>query len=45
LGYRHLKGTITKLAKKCDQTGFTATTVIKKADAKAPKPPKPAKSA
>src|SRR5689334_14735138 len=33
----HVKGTITTLAKKCDQTGFTATTVIKKFDVKPPK--------
>jgi hypothetical protein len=32
-----LKGTITKLAKKCDQTGFQAATTIKKADIKPPK--------
>jgi hypothetical protein len=33
-------GKVTKLAKKCDQTGFTATITIKKADIKPPKPPK-----
>ena len=33
----HLKGKITKLAKKCDQTGFTATRTIKKFDIKPPK--------
>lgn len=33
----HLSGTITTLAKKCDQTGFTATVTIKKADIKPPK--------
>jgi hypothetical protein len=32
-----LKGTITTLAKKCDQTGFTATTTIKRAGIKPPK--------
>jgi hypothetical protein len=41
----NLKGTITTLAKKCDHTGFTAVTTIKKADIKAPKAPKPAESA
>ena len=41
----NLKGKVTKLAKKCDQTGFTAVTTIKKADIKPPKPPKPAESA
>lgn len=41
-GRTNLKGTITTLAKKCDQTGFTPTVTIKKADIKAPKPPKPA---
>jgi hypothetical protein len=41
----NLKGTITKLAKKCDQTGFTAVTTIKKATIKPPKAPKPAKAA
>jgi hypothetical protein len=30
-------GKVTFLAKKCDQTGFTATTTIRKADIKAPK--------
>jgi len=39
----HLEGTITTLAKKCNQTGFTATITIKKADIKPPKPPKPPK--
>ncbi|TMM07202.1 MAG: hypothetical protein E6G00_13940 [Actinobacteria bacterium] len=33
----HLSGKITKLAKKCDQTGFTATRTIKKFDIKPPK--------
>ena len=33
----HLSGTITTLAKKCDQTGFTATVTIQKADLKPPK--------
>jgi hypothetical protein len=32
-----LKGTITTLSKKCDQTGFTATTTIKRIDIKPPK--------
>ena len=32
-----LKGTITTLAKKCDQTGFTSTTTIRKANIKPPK--------
>jgi hypothetical protein len=44
----NLKGKVTTLAKKCDQTGFTPVTTIKKADIKppkAPKPPKPADSA
>jgi hypothetical protein len=41
----NLKGKVTKLGKKCDQTGFTAVTTIKKADVKPPKPPKPAESA
>jgi hypothetical protein len=36
----NLSGTITTLAKKCNQTGFTATITIKKADIKPPKPPK-----
>ena len=36
----NLSGTVTTLAKKCDQTGFTATITIKKADIKPPKPPK-----
>jgi hypothetical protein len=40
----NVKGKVTKLAKKCDQTGFTAVTTIKKADIKPPKPPKPAES-
>jgi hypothetical protein len=33
----HLSGTITTLAKKCNQAGFTATVTIKKADIKPPK--------
>ena len=33
----HLNGTITTLAKKCDQTGFTPAVTIKKADIKPPK--------
>lgn len=33
-----LKGTITTLAKKCDQTGFTPTVTIKKGTVKPPKP-------
>jgi len=33
----HLEGTITTLAKKCNQTGFTAVVTIKKADIKPPK--------
>jgi hypothetical protein len=33
----HLEGTIATLAKKCDQTGFTATIAITKADIKPPK--------
>ena len=33
----NLKGTITTLAKKCDQSTFTAVTTIKKADIKPPK--------
>jgi hypothetical protein len=41
----NLRGNITTLAKKCDQTGFTPTITIKKADIKAPKPPKAPKSA
>ena len=32
-----LKGTITTLAKKCDQTGFTPTVTIKKGTVKPPK--------
>jgi hypothetical protein len=32
-----LKGTITKLAKKCDQTGFTPTVTIKRGTIKPPK--------
>jgi hypothetical protein len=32
-----LKGTITTLAKKCDQTGFTATVTIKSGSIKPPK--------
>jgi hypothetical protein len=32
----NLKGSITTLAKKCDQTGFTATTTIRKANIKPP---------
>jgi hypothetical protein len=32
-----LKGTITKLAKKCDQTGFTATVTIERGTLKPPK--------
>jgi hypothetical protein len=32
-----LKGTITTLAKKCDQTGFTATATIKRGTIKPPK--------
>ena len=36
----NLNGTITTLAKKCNQTGFTATITIAKADIKPPKPPK-----
>jgi hypothetical protein len=36
----NLSGTVTTLAKKCDQTGFIATVTIKKADIKPPKPPK-----
>jgi hypothetical protein len=35
----HLKGTITTLAKKCDQTGFTPTVTIKKAVIHPPKTP------
>ncbi len=41
----NLKGTVTTLAKKCDQTGFTPTVTIKRADIKAPKAPKAPKSA
>jgi hypothetical protein len=37
----NLGGTITTLAKKCNQSGFTATVTIAKADIKPPKPPKP----
>jgi hypothetical protein len=33
-----LRGKITTLAKKCDQTGFTPTITIRKADIKPPKP-------
>jgi len=33
----HLQGTVTKLAKHCNQTGFTATLTIARADIKAPK--------
>jgi hypothetical protein len=36
-----LRGKITTLAKKCDQTGFTPTITIKKADIKPPKPVTP----
>ena len=32
----HVKGTITKLSKKCDQTGFTSTLVIKRVSIKPP---------
>ena len=35
----HLIGKVTTLVKKCDQTGFTAATTIRKADIKAPKAP------
>ena len=41
----NLKGRVTKLAKKCDQTGFTPTVTAKKVDIKAPKAPKAPKSA
>lgn len=44
----NLKGKVTTLAKKCDQTGFTPTVTVKKVDIKppkAPKPPKPGESA
>jgi hypothetical protein len=34
-----LKGKVTKLAKKCDSTGFTAETKIKRANIQPPKPP------
>jgi hypothetical protein len=33
-----LEGTITTLAKSCNQTGFTPTVVIQRADIKPPKP-------
>jgi len=33
----NLSGTITTLAKKCNQTGFTATVTIRRADIKPPK--------
>ena len=36
----NLSGTITRLAKKCNQTGFTATITATRADIKPPKPPK-----
>ncbi len=35
-----LSGKITKLPKKCDQSGFTATITVHKVDFKHPKPPK-----
>jgi uncharacterized protein (DUF2147 family) len=35
-----VKGTITRLAKKCDQTGFTSTTDIRRVEFKAAKAPK-----
>jgi hypothetical protein len=35
-----LRGKITKLAKKCDQSGFTATVTVHKVNFKPPKPPK-----
>ena len=41
----NLKGTVTTLAKKCDQTGFSPTVTIKKADIKPPKATPPGKSA
>jgi hypothetical protein len=41
----HAKGTITTLAKKCDQTGFTPTVSLAKVDIHAAKQPKPAKPA
>jgi hypothetical protein len=34
----HLNGTITTLAKKCNQSGFTATIAIAKADIHPPRP-------
>lgn len=37
----HVNGKVTSLAKKCDQTGFTAETTIRKADVKAPEAPQP----
>jgi hypothetical protein len=35
-----LSGKITKLSKKCDQSGFTATPTVRKVDFKHPKPPR-----
>ena len=37
-----VKGKITRLAKKCDTSGFTSTITVRKVEFKPPKPPKPA---